>query len=219
MQTTAERLLRTGDEDRFLVVFVIEQRLLLQTLLDERERERRQAEARQEEEQVLGRLQQRENQLRQRLDEVARKPPAGSGDPAARFEITNLYYQRGRIELFVVLGLVYAAVKDYESVRNSLRRLLRDMENVIRGVLDLDQSPWVILPEIRSTSAEVQDSAGRGQSRQRVVNVSPEDNRELPLERAPQPPARWDVSRWIVLYLIVSNILLITLLGLLLLLK
>jgi hypothetical protein len=217
VQGPEDRQVLGGDEDRFSVVFRIEPDVNVSGPPPETS-----------DEAVIRRLQRKDADLRTRLDEIARKPPLPEGastDPDLRFEVVDLQYRQGSIELLVILGVVYAGIKDYETVRKSLKALMRDMREVIQTVLN-DVSPLrsVARGSIRATSVTVREREVPGQSTQSTSQVSNEATSVGSMSTSAASVLqlrRWIASNWVVLlavlYLAVTNILLIVFLGFLLL--
>ncbi len=212
MRGPEDRQLLGGDEDRFSVVFRIEPDVNVSGPPPEMS-----------DEAVIRRLQRKDDDLRTRLNEIAHKPPLPEGaatDPDLSFEVVDIEYRQGSIELLVILGVVYAGVKDYETVRNSLQALIWDMREVIRTVLrEVSPLRSVAPGQIQNTSVRVRDREAPGQSTPQVGNAATSYGSLSNTTARALQLRRWIATYWAVLlaalYLVVTNIVLIVFLGLL----
>jgi hypothetical protein len=208
VQGPEDRQLLVGEASRFSVVFQIEPSPTSALSEDE----------------VLDKLKQRDGELRTKLDEIARKPPSPEGtstDPDLSFNVVVIEYRQGSIEILVILGVVYAGIKDYETVRNSLQALIRDMRDVIVRVLsdsDAGQVGSVAPGRLQqATSVTVRERGVPGQRAPQVINAATSAD-DLPANVSSVVQLRRWIATYLavllaVLYLVVTNIVLIVILG------
>lgn len=183
---------------------------------------------REEEERMWRTLQGMRGQLRreieERIDSKTISLPDGSS-AVLEYNVASVSYWRGTIEILVVLGVLYTALRDYEAVRKSVRDAAKDL-GTLRNYLStlLPAGPVEAIRDILGVPADwtvkgelVAESTGPAASPAAGGEPPP------PIQDSKTPsvvsrirPSWEDAGRLAVLYVVVSNVLLILFLGFLL---
>jgi hypothetical protein len=132
-----------------------------------------------------------------------------------RFKVQSVFYDIGSVELFVVLGVVYTAAKDYGTIRENLHRLTNDLRPMIGNVLGID---WEKVPVSgRVAQGGMSSPETERENVETVPASTPHDDAPQTLRQAAPTSQGFSERAGFVLYLAISNIVLILVLGLLLL--
>jgi hypothetical protein len=130
-----------------------------------------------------------------------------------RFTLRDLRIQRGSITLIAILGVVWVGFRDYEAVRRGLMVVANDMRSIVEGLGEnLLPHWWAIDSTVMVGTPSAQPPAGGSSETrtQRVIDWT---------ARVPQRSSNWAARNAFILYLVITNVVLIVLLGLLLLWK
>jgi hypothetical protein len=168
---------------------------------------------------LLAGLQTKRASLHAAFQAEADKAWAGQGaempeeEPNVRLAMRDLRIQSGSITLIAILGVVYIGVKDYEQIRQSLLLMARDMRSRLRDFLSATtpnfyRHYWAIDSEVMVGTPSSQPQSARASRETHTYEPTP-------AMQSPSP-FNWDARTAFGLYLAITNIVLIVILGLLL---